>query len=430
MIGHRRHWLVAMQVTVIAATLSSAYGADRIIGPANPISLSYFGMHMHRQVAFKPGDRRANWPDIPFGSWRLWDAGVQWRDIEKSRGQSSFMVLDAYVNMAQYHGVDLLYTFGGTPQWASARPDEPCAYGKGCAAEPRDLGDWESYVGQVVQRYKGRIKFYELWNEPKFEGYDWDARVTTSFFTGTLRDFFAMADIARRVIREFDPNARLLGPGDVGDGPRMEVFIKEGGARYLDVASFHFYSPTPESIPRKFRTLKEALGAAGVGNMPFWNTEMGYDRPRQAPVDTRNAPRDLDEHAGYVARSLVLGAAVGLERFYWYSWESNLSEDIGRAANASGRAYEQTVNWLVGAKIKECHTDDDRLWVCELSRDVRRAWLVWTMRDRRNWVLPENWALKEAQSLDGTIVSIGSAINIGPSPILFKTDHLPWAIGQ
>ena len=415
-------------VIFLLSSIFPAWGAEYLTGPGNPIPLNYFGMHMHRIVALQLGGQRSNWPDFPFGSWRLWDAGVQWQDIEKSRGKFNFMVLDAYVNAAAFHDVDILYTLGGTPSWASARPDEKCPYGNGCAAEPRDLQDWESYVRQVAQRYKGRIKYYEMWNEPKFEGYDWDARVTTSFFTGTLKEFLLMAEVAQRVIHEVDPSAKLMGPADVGDGPRMAFFLKQGGARWIDEASFHFYSLTPELIPRKFRLLKDALAATGSVLMRLWNTETGFDPPK--PGNRRDDPKDAEEHAGYVSRSLILGAASGLERFYWYSWEANLSSDGGRASNASGRAYGQTVNWLAGTRIKSCNTADERFWFCELARGQRKAWLIWSARGRLGWSPPSEWGLTEVQHLDGSITSPERTLNVGATPMLLKTDHEVWELSK
>jgi beta-glucosidase/6-phospho-beta-glucosidase/beta-galactosidase len=123
----------------------------------------FFGLHIHHlDVPYKQGV--SSWPFTPFGSWRLFGAYVQWDDLEPQKGQWNFRRLDWYVEEAGRHGIELLLTLGRTPQWASARPNEDR---KGSAAEPASIEDWKNYVRTLSRRYKGRIKYYEVWNEPR-----------------------------------------------------------------------------------------------------------------------------------------------------------------------------------------------------------------------------------------------------------------------
>jgi hypothetical protein len=54
--------------------------------------------------------------------------------------------LDKIVKLASDNSVNLIYTFGQTPSWASSRPFEVSNYGLGRAAEPSDANDWDAYV--------------------------------------------------------------------------------------------------------------------------------------------------------------------------------------------------------------------------------------------------------------------------------------------
>jgi len=76
------------------------------------------------------------WPVVPFGTWRLWDAYVTWKDLEPSKGIWNFAKLDALVSLAAQHNVEIILPLALTPQWASGRPNEPSAYTPGAAAEP------------------------------------------------------------------------------------------------------------------------------------------------------------------------------------------------------------------------------------------------------------------------------------------------------
>src|SRR6266852_506933 len=103
-----------------------------------------------------------------FGCVRLWDCGVTWREIEKSRGVYDWSTLDA--ELALLLGKEIIYTFGKTPQWASMRPNEISPGGKfdGGAAPPSDVDGanqmWKDFVTAMAKRYNGVITAYEIWN--------------------------------------------------------------------------------------------------------------------------------------------------------------------------------------------------------------------------------------------------------------------------
>ena len=62
------------------------------------------------------------WPSVPIAGIRLWDTYTNWNHLESSRGTYNWPALDRWLDQAQAHGTDVLYTFGGTPTWASANP--------------------------------------------------------------------------------------------------------------------------------------------------------------------------------------------------------------------------------------------------------------------------------------------------------------------
>jgi len=118
--------------------------ADTSEKNADPLPLTYFGLHIHRS------DSGTSWPNVPFGSWRLWDSYVGWAQLEPSRGTWDFSRLDKYVAMARLTKVDILLPLAMTPQWASARPYEASPYRPGNAAEPANMDDWVRYVTTVT----------------------------------------------------------------------------------------------------------------------------------------------------------------------------------------------------------------------------------------------------------------------------------------
>ena len=51
---------------------------------------------------------------VPFGSWRLWDTFVSWRELEPQKGQWQFGTLDRIVELSQIHHVGLVLTLALT----------------------------------------------------------------------------------------------------------------------------------------------------------------------------------------------------------------------------------------------------------------------------------------------------------------------------
>src|SRR5262249_36622328 len=104
-------------LTFFATLLGSAFAND-LQPPKALIPASYFGMHIHHLAYPVP----TPWPNLPVPQWRLWDANVTWANLEPAKGQWQFGTLDGYVSLAEQHGTGLLMSLGGTPTWASARP--------------------------------------------------------------------------------------------------------------------------------------------------------------------------------------------------------------------------------------------------------------------------------------------------------------------
>ncbi len=333
------------------------------VGSDQPVPASFFGMHIHRAGGATP------WPQIPFAEWRLWDAYVAWPSLEPRRGQWHFETLDLYVELAERGGVGLLLPLGLSPAWASARPSEKSAYTPGNAAEPMDIQDWRTYVRTVATRYKGRIREYEIWNEPNLKG----------FWTGDVGQMVDLTREASEVIHGIDPGATLVSPS--GTSPNgidwLREFLARGGGQYVDVIGYHFYvfPHPPELMVPLINDVREVMQQNGAGDKPLWNTETGWAYPKPFPS------RELG--AAYLVRAHLLAWISGVQRFYWYAWDNHAwvsletTERDNRTPTPAGRAYAIMQDWLVRARLKGCKEDVTHTWICQLERGRAPQWIVW-----------------------------------------------------
>lgn len=119
-------------------------------------------------------------------------------------------------------------------------------------------------VREVVGALKGRVKYWELINEPNL----------------TMSPD-AYADLVKRtapIIRELDPEAGILGPAVCGIKlDWCEQFFETGAGKLLDAVSVHDYEGNESFDPAhwrwKFGELRAMLARHGLGDRPLWQTE-------------------------------------------------------------------------------------------------------------------------------------------------------------
>jgi hypothetical protein len=346
---------------------------------------------------------------MPVPEWRLWDAGVNWPDLEPNKGQWQFDRLDRYVSLAQQHGTGLLLPLGGSPNWASARPQVASNYSPGFTAEPAVLDDWRTYVTTVATRYKGRIQAYEIWNEPNLK----------DFWSGTINQMVTLTKEASAIIHSADPHAIVVSPSATADFGLQwfSEFLQAGGGRFVDVIGYHLYvGNAPENLLPLIQRVRQVMADNNLGSIPLWNTESGWLNP---------ARFDSDEvAAGFLARAYILAWTAGVQRFYWYAWDNRSMaivtyKEDERLVTPAGYAYKVMEQWLVGARMDGCTESADHNWTCQLSRLGKKQWIVWNTQGDQKFDVPGAWHVgRVTPLLYGPRSLNGPRIEIGPAPTL------------
>ncbi len=454
---------------------------------ANPQFNTYFGMHIHSLAPGTPWpstDTLSNPSDsVDFGGLRLWDSGTGWADINTSAGVCSFNHMDSWLAETQSNNVDVVYNLGRTPTWASTNPhDGSCSYtadgGDGQCDPPEDLGDdgggpdaiWIGWVTSVVSRYKGQIKYYEIWNEWNID----------NFWVGTTAQLVRMTQDARCVIEgppptgscnsnstfpggtALDPDAKILNPSAVGSQSTLNAVQKNtsnylntqvdgmGPASFIDVVGFHCYVstqtvglyPVPEDVLTVINDLTPIL-PSGLQNAPLFCTEGGWGEPDQEGFT------DPDLQAAFLARYYLLQNSDNVARVYWYAWNTT-STDTGALWNSTtgvatlgATAYAEVYKWITGATLSTPCAKSGSVWTCAYTRsNGYEALAVWDGNVSGNgsgggsacyapgaptcttFSVPSQYTLYRDLSGNETAVS-GSTIPISAKPVLLETSTLP-----
>jgi hypothetical protein len=378
--------------------------------PTAAIPSSFFGMHIHRATDGTP------WPTVPFKTWQLWDADVMWPNLEPRRGVFTWDRLDALVALAEQHNVEPVLVLGLTPTWASARPEQVSDYGPGTSpAEPADLRDWTNYITAVATRYHGRIRAYEIWNEPNAQ-----------YFSGDVMGIFRLTQAGHDALKRVDATIKVISPSFMNDPDYLNYFLGDGGAEYIDIVGYHFYTSPgpPEEAVASVSRVKKVMADRGIAKMPIWNTEIGWQSDNFA---------DDDQRMGYVARTALLNWALGIDRFGWYAWDNHdwctlwMTQRDDKTLAPGGVAFGTIQQWLIGAQMTSLVQDSADVWTCTLIQpNGRTGRIVWNADRTASYAIPRTWDVARVRYLSGYVqpVMSGAQIMIGASPVLLESAPL------
>jgi hypothetical protein len=297
------------------------------------------------------------------------------------------------------------------------------------------MAHWEEYVRRVVQRYRGHIKAYELWNEPYFSDIPRD-RNAPGFYSGDVASMVEMARIARKVLDEYDPESVLATPGFVNGSDRLELFLSAGGKKYVKAVAYHFYSANSDNFIRQVLEVRAIMKRQGVENLPLWNTETGVDVVGPADPPSGIAAHSQKESAEKLAQYMILGASAGLEHFYHYAWDSprmGMMNQFGEPLPALA-AYEKLQTWLLGARMLGCRKLLPQAVVCDGGREATRFQIAWSeSKERYSIPAPTGWEkVSQQYLLDSTannVVSTNQAkpseFELGPQPLYIQYKPSP-----
>lgn len=406
---------VSLLALICLVSAQNSTSPVTISPPSGPIPSSYFGMHNHHPTY--PGELVS----VPIGTIRLWDTGVNWPDLEPSRGVWQWSLLDQIISIAQQHQWQVILPLAFSPQWASSQPNQNLFNDPtrlGWSAEPASLQDWRDYVRAVATRYQGQVHIYEIWNEPNI----------AENWSGTTPQIVQLAQEAYAIIKAVDPTNVVISPSaayDNGGGITwLNGYFGAGGGAYADIVGFHFYIGTepPENLPTHIAQVQAVLKQFGY-TKPLWNTEANW-----AQSDITFS--DPNVGAAWLARAYIFNWASGIPLFSWYAWDNRsyvaiflVQADLVTPTVAAA-AYAQTEAWLSGSRMLGLASDANGNWTCRLQRpDGSAAYIVWNPSGQGSVAIPAGWKATQVRTLVGQVAPLQGvqALALGQSPQLIET---------
>ncbi|MGC9522542.1 MAG: hypothetical protein ACP5HG_11760 [Anaerolineae bacterium] len=327
-VSHPRDWLFALTgEEALGAQIRGL--AQWAVGWARPLpetapdvpvaytDLSPFGINTELEQEVEPEKRARSLEMIADAGFRWIRQSFPWYDIEiHGKGdfedrrhepyRSAWEKYDNIVDLTERYNLGIIARLEAPPAWSRADGTARGAFGP-----PDRLEDFADFAEAMVSRYRGRIRFYQIWNEPNVYPEWGNAPVDPEAYTELLC-------LAYQRIKAVDPDAVVISGAMAqtmelgtwneayqGNNLMDTIFLQRmyaaGAKNCFDIMAVNDYmlwsGPTDHRMTLREinfsrpEWLRDVMVANGDANKPIWISEM----------NSNAAPEGIPERYGRVS---------------------------------------------------------------------------------------------------------------------------------
>jgi hypothetical protein len=296
--------------------ITSAFRPQPRTAPTVPVAytgMNPFGINVFLNQEVEPEKRERSVQMIAAAGFHWLRQEFPWEDIE-IHGKGDFVdrrndldgdgqidAVDAWakydqiVSLAEQYGLEIVPRLSNPPAWTRADGDA-----RGEKAPPDNLADWGDFVYAAVSRYRGRIHYYQLWNEPNIYPEWGEQAVDPEGYTRLLCEGYRRA-------KEADPGAVIIsgalaptvslypGPGaGLDDLVFLQRMYDAGAADCFDILAVNDYmlwsGPTDhrmQPLNMNFARpvyIRDIMVSNGDAAKPIWISEMNSNAVPNDPA--------------------------------------------------------------------------------------------------------------------------------------------------
>ena len=187
-----------------------------------------------------------------------------WSDIEPRQGEFEFGKYDYIVDVLTKNKIAILGLLNYSTPWAVANASWNCP--------PADNQLFVRYAVTVAIRYKDKIKYWEIWNEPDSYTY-WANQDGLKSYAVLLKDVYL-------AMKKALPDCIILNGGLANGISSVNSLYDNGAKDYFDILNVHiFVSPLyPGAIKRVSvfpKLAYKVMARNGDQDKKIWVTEIG-----------------------------------------------------------------------------------------------------------------------------------------------------------
>ena len=192
---------------------------------------------------------------------------------------------DNIVALAEQHDLQIIARLSNPPAWSRAAGNEA-----GPHAPPDNFADYAAFVTAVVDRYRGRIAYVQLWNEPNIYPEWGEQDVDPEAYTALLCAGYEAAKAANPDIvvlaAALSPTINMSGR-NMNDLVFLERMYRAGAGGCFDILSAQGYGLFSGPTDRRLRPvvinyphnllLRDVMVRHGDAAKPIWISEMAWN---------------------------------------------------------------------------------------------------------------------------------------------------------
>jgi hypothetical protein len=200
---------------------------------------------------------------------------VRWEHIEPKQGEIHWELIDGIINDANQAGIRVMLSVVTAPEWARVNS------GGGTHGPPDNYEEFGRFIGQIVDRYRGKVQAIEAWNEQNLDR-EWRSPNGLQ-----AADYVRLLQIAHREIKARDPNIIVISGALSPTGGWVEP-----DGRVTAIDDFAYFQ---EMLNAGLLNYTDCVGAHhnGINFPPDKEWDEGYNDP----TATFRGPFDNPHHS-------------------------------------------------------------------------------------------------------------------------------------
>ncbi|MGF1634195.1 MAG: hypothetical protein ACFCVE_10140, partial [Phycisphaerae bacterium] len=221
-----------------------------------------------------------------------------WPQIEPRQGEFDWDRMDFIVQTAWDNFIEIQPVAGNPPGWA-VRPEYRDHKTPGRTTP--QLEPFKAYLQTFARRYAGRVRHFEIYNEPDID-----------FYIGTIEEYMGLLKASHEALREVDPDIRVLTGGFTGfvhprRKPGFQETVLRDGQAYFDLHTLHMHGVFDRFWGGLNNLVVRFRDSAGVQQPMIFN---------ETGMDARHGWR---YQAEVLPKKVAATRAHGARGYVWYS---------------------------------------------------------------------------------------------------------------
>lgn len=293
----------------------------------------------------------------------------------------------------------------------------------------QERDDAEAYVKAFVNRYKHKVRVWEIGNE----GINSVDRFETIKYTyGWIKEAYPEATVMITAVAGDDDELFERGVST------MDSLLERGAGAYFDVGNFHYYGRADgnfeQRLEERYDSYQSTLERHGV-DKPIWVTETATSSVDGSAV---SGPTSERIQARHMVKRLVVFSAKGAEKVFWHGYRSaaaknkfngcNLIDDRSDSRKPAYRTFKLIVDKIGDYEAVET-VSNDGLWLYRFTRPGGKVVMVAWASSEKTVDMSEHLGTSSARlthiidnssSTASTESVKSSKVSVGASPIFVE----------